>query len=113
MRGSVLTIEPSLGPSLEMTRQLGLREGTVLPLLDGDSSKLYAASVLEFCLMVDIQKLLGETDCWLHLKVNFKEDLELTQVGDGIGGHVLGSKVEKMKHGPDFFEPGGRKPLCK
>jgi hypothetical protein len=69
-------------PSFGLTRQLGLRESSIIPLLDRDSSELYVGSIFELSLVVDIEKLPEETNSWLCLKVYFAEDLELTQICD-------------------------------
>ena len=82
MRGSALAIKPSLVPALGVTRQLGLRKGSVPSPLNGDAAKLYAGAIGELSLMIDIEEFTKEQDSWCHLKVHFAENLKLAEVGN-------------------------------
>jgi hypothetical protein len=82
LRSSVFTVKLGLVPTLGMTRQLGLREGSVPSPLNGNATKFYARVIGELGLMIDVEKLSKEKDSWFCLEVYFVKDLELAEVGD-------------------------------
>jgi hypothetical protein len=98
LRSSVFAVKPGLVPTLGMTRQLGLREGSVSSPLNRNAAKFYTRTVGELGLMIDVEKLSKEKDSWFCLEVYFAKDLELAEVGDGIGTKILWPKVEEIEN---------------
>ena len=79
-RSSILTVEQGSVPSFWMTWQFSFWKGSILPPPNGNPTKLYARTVREIGLVVDIEEFLEKGDSGVHLQIYLTEDLKLAQV---------------------------------
>ena len=53
--------------------------------------------------MVDVEEFSKEKDGWLCLEIHFAKDLELAEIGDGVGAKILRLEVERVENVTEEF----------
>ena len=61
IRGSILTVEPSLVLVFRMTMKFGVRKADVLPFLNGNAAKFSVGPVYKFSTTVQVKKSLNSS----------------------------------------------------